>query len=172
MNRVLERTIILTHQNLENYVNHIETNRTKIQKLTNDKAIMSGGIQDLNDILKNLDAKHNIVAQITTRLKQKNIKGLWVCYVAEPNSLHTITYRNGNVTVEEEQPKTIRLSCFTPECEELFKAKYYTIFSLATIKEKVQVISDFFEEVTKLYEGLAGGKPIMAKLDSEGFKWI
>jgi hypothetical protein len=45
-------------------------------------------------------------------------------------------------------------------------------FYLSNTQEKIKIITDFFQETTKLYNGLAGGTPQIALLNEKGFQWI
>ena len=50
--------------------------------------------------------------------------------------------------------------------------KYVMGFYLSNTEQKTKIIQEFFKDVTELYAGVAGGKPVVAKIDKNGFKWI
>lgn len=175
---VLEHTLEINHTNFKEHIETIEFNKSKIHRITRNVGLCCGGDGTFSDIIQNLNKRKSITKQILKRLKQKQCdhKAFWSCHVATVRKgkvqLTSIFYKNGKITTKQHTKDNIEFSSFTPEMKDIFFKKYVMLFYISNIKQKIQVVNEFFNEITELFNNLAGGEPKIAKIDSEGFQWI
>ena len=170
----------ITPQNFDRLVHHYETNRIKIRKLSNSMVLADAGDDVTNEIVGNIDPDENMPSQIIARLgklpayKLKNINwsariGIWIRNRA---ILYSIICENNIMRAFESTGRFFALDTFEP-LYNLFKTAYLKAFDLSTTDSgKKRVVQDFFNDVSDLYDGRAGGKLKCAKLDRGEFKWF
>jgi hypothetical protein len=173
---VLEHRLIVDHNNFKEYIESFETNAPKIHRLTKKTALCSGGDGSFSDVIQTLNPRKNIPKQILERLKKKHLTAFWFCHVATVRkgkpTLTSISYEAGEIKTEESVSDNITLNSFAPEMKDIFFGKYVMPFYIGTTGEKTKILQEFFDEIGKLYEGRAGGTPVIAKIDKDGFKWV
>ena len=173
---MLEHRLIVDHNNFKEYIESFETNAPKIHRLTKKTALCSGGDGSFSDVIQNLNPRKNISKQILERLKKKHQKAFWFCHIATVRkgkpTLTSMSYEAGEIKTEESVKDNITLNSFAPEMRDIFFGKYVMPFYISTTGEKTKILQQFFDEISKLYEGQAGGTPIIAKIDKDGFRWI
>lgn len=174
----MSRRLVIDHANFNEYVERIETNAPKIHRLTKNVTLICGGDGSFIDVIQNLNNHKNVANQILERLKKKRLTAFWTCHIGKFNKktgkteLTNITYENGSVKAEESVADSIFFDSFTPETKDIFFNKYAMPFYISTTTEKTKILQEFFKEITELYDGLAGGIPIIAKIDKNGFQWL
>lgn len=173
---VLEHTLEINHKNFKEHIEKIEFNKPKIHKITRNTGLIAGGDGRLNDVIQNLNKRKNIPKQIMERLEQYDHEAFWSCHVATVRKgkvqLTSIFYKNGKITTKQHIKDNISLDSFAPEMKDIFFKKYVMQFYISNTQEKIKILNEFFNEITELFNKLAGGNPKIAKIDSEGFKWI
>jgi hypothetical protein len=175
---VLNQKLQITHENLKERVERIEKDAPKIHRLTKNVALSCSGDCSFNDIIQNLNARKDVPKQILARLQNKKLEAFWTCHVASFNKktgkaeLTSIIYEKGSLKTKESTQDNITLDSFALETKDLFFKKYGMVFYVGSTEEKTKIIQEFFSEITELFQGDAGGEPIIAKIDKDGFKWI
>lgn len=164
------------HTNLKTYIKRVEKSEPKIIQLNSHMAIMRGGDVKLNSVVEDLK-KANIKQQIIQRLKQLNITpSIWECAIGQFTKnkccVEFISYHNGIIKTEQHIiGQTI--NSLSQEIVDIFQKEYATnLFFAETNTEKIRILNQFFNKITELYDGLAGGTPIIAIINREGFKWL
>jgi len=174
----LSHKLQITHENFEQCVQTIERNAPKIFRFGKNIGILATGDCRFSSILTTLNKRGNIKKQILEQLKRKKLEGFWSCRIGRYNTkketaeMVSITYENGKVTTTEHDRDTIGFDSFSPEMKDIFFKKYATIFYIGNTSEKIMVVKEFFDEISKLYNDKAGGQAVIAKIDKDGFKWI
>lgn len=175
---VLTHRLEVTHKNFEDCIQSIYNDAPKIFKFGKNTGILAAGDTRFSTILTTLNKRGDIIKQILDELKQRKIEGFWSCRIGKYNrkkekiELTTVTYENGKVEVIEHDRDTVGFSSFSPEMKDIFFKKYATSFYLSEMEEKITTVKEFFEEISTLYNNKAGGQPIIARLDKNGFRWI
>jgi len=168
----------ITHENFEQCVQTIERNAPKIFRFGKNIGILATGDCRFSSILTTLNKRGNITKQILEQLKQKKLEGFWSCRIGKYNTkkekteMVSITYENGKVNIIEHDRDTVGFDSFSPEMKDVFFKKYVTAFYVGNTEEKITVVKEFFEEISTLYNNKAGGEPVIAKIDRNGFQWI
>jgi hypothetical protein len=164
------------HTNYAECVERTEMNCPKIHRITGRTGLICGGDGRFSDVIQKLNTRRNISAQILERLEKKHLNAFWSCHVATVRKgnleLTDIIYDRGNITKRENSKDNISFDSFAPELKDLFFKKYVMPFYLSNTEEKTKVLQEFFSEITELYDGLAGGDIIIAKIDRNGFQWL
>jgi hypothetical protein len=174
----LAHRLIVTHENFEQCVQMIERDAPKIFRFGKNMGIIAAGDTRFSSILTTLNKRGNIKTQILAELKKKKLEGFWTCRIGKYNrkkektELVSITYENGNVDITEHDRDTIGFDSFSPEMKDIFFKKYAMLFYLGHTEEKITVVKEFFDEISKLYNNMAGGQAVIAKIDKDGFRWI
>jgi hypothetical protein len=174
----LAHRLTVTHENFEQCVQTIERDAPKIFRFGKNIGLIAAGDTRFSSILTTLNKRGNIRKQILDELKQKKIEGFWTCRIGwynrkkEKTEMVSITYENGKVDVTEHDRDTVGFDSFSPEMKDIFFKKYAMLFYLGDTEEKTVVVKEFFDEISKLYNGKAGGQAVIAKIDKDGFKWI
>lgn len=172
-----EGTFKFDHTNFKDNLKSAETNAPKIFQITKNTALMRGGDTRLNHAVENLNAEQDIPKQIIDRLRHTNIEppSIWGCYVGsfykDGCAIQSIGSKNGEVTYQRVDVGVI-IDTFSQEIIDIFHRKYVTDFWFLGINAKIKILNSFFEEITKLYDGLAGGTPQICQINKEGFKWL
>jgi hypothetical protein len=165
------------HTNIKGCIEKVLVNKyPKILKIGSHTAIIRGGDVRLNHVTDGLDTTTSIVEQIISRLKQTNIKpSIWACEVGsftDSCSVHSITYHNRTI---QKQHNIIgqSINTLSQEIVDIFHKQFATdLWFAETNAKKIHVLNQFFKEISDLYNGLAGGIPIIALINREGFKWL
>jgi len=174
---VLNHTLEVNHSNFKQHVKVVEQNAPKIFRIGKNTAILACGDERFRTIIDNLNKRKNISKQIAEQLKNRKLSAYWSCHVARYNKriekmeLTSYTYESGNVKIVKHDRDNIELDSFSPEMRDVFQ-KNVMIFYLADTEEKIKIIQFFFNEIDALYGHVAGGAPIIAKLDRNGFQWL
>ena len=175
---VLGHKLEITHANLNEHVERIERDSFKIHPLTRNMAVCCSGDSSFGDIIQHLNVREDIPKQILARLENKKLTVFWTCHVARFNEktgkaeLTSIVYDRGTIKTKEHAQDNISLDSFAPETAELFFKKYAMVFYVGNTEEKTKVVQEFFEEITEIFQGNAGGIPTIAKIDKNGFHWV
>lgn len=175
---VLSRKLEITHTNLNEHVERIERDSFKIHPLTQNMALCCSGDTSFSDIIQDLNVCEDVSVQILARLQNKNLNAFWTCHIAKFNEqtgkaeLTSIIYDRGTIKTKESTQGNISLDSFAPETADLFFKKYVMDFYISNTEEKVKIIQEFFKEITEIFDGNAGGIPIIAKIDKDGFRWV
>jgi len=174
---VLKHTLEIDRTNLKDHIETYETNCPKIHKITKTCGLIAGGDSRFSDIIEGLNTRKNITKQIMERLQQKGkLTAFWSCHIGRfrkgKAELTSIVYEKGSINVKESVQDNISFDSFAPEMKDVFFKKYVYPFYLSDLKCKITILNEFFTEITQLFNGLAGGTPIIAKIDKDGFRWI
>jgi hypothetical protein len=155
----------------------VQQDAPKIFRIGKSTAILACGDERFKSIITNLNKRKNISKQVTEQLKHRKLNAYWACHVARFNKrtekmeLTSFLYQSGEIKIEEHDRDMIQMDTFSPEMKDAFQ-KNVMIFYLADTNEKIKIVRFFFDEISQLYDGQAGGAPIVAKLDRNGFQWL
>jgi hypothetical protein len=137
-------------ENFEKFIEKIDKNHPKIYPISKNTVIACGGSEDYSFF----------AIYIASLVKDK-------C------TLKTVNIENGKVKFSTAKENAIYFASFSPKITDIFKAKHLFPVTVApALEDKTHAIKLFFEEASETFKGLVDPKPILAKLDHEGFTWI
>lgn len=170
---VLTHKLEVNHTNFEKHIETFQTDCPKIHRVTRNIGLICGGDSRFSDIIEGLNKHKNIEKQITERLQQKGtLKAFWSCHIGRTAKgkveLTSIIYECGKISATEHKEGVV-FDSFAPEMQKLFP---FMPFYMSNMEQKVKIVNEFFEQISKLYNGMAGGTPIIARIDRNGFHWI
>lgn len=184
LNKALQGEYTFNHKNFKEAIVKIIEDKPKIHKFGKSIGVMWTGDLFYKDksLLRGLNMQKDVICQLEKRLRARKEKKLtnlsfYAGRFDKERSqcvLDYLYYKNGQIRRSEQYDKGNWrfLSTFSPEIKEIFHRKYDRAFLNSVTDVQISVVHAFFQEITSLYNGLAGGNPIFAVIDKEGFRWI